>query len=447
MTSQRRLAIALAVCAFVALGWLNQGITDAAWRNWKEQPTLVSAVKTKLAIVYRRAPDEELYFAAASAILGQPYDRTASRWRGDTPLPELDVPADGHVHVPYREVPLEYPPPNLPPIVLPRLLVGTYEAYVRVFGALMGLVLIGAAWLAVRRTPDRDARMLAFALLLLAHGAIAIQRLDALVALLVILIVDAGRKDDDRMLGFWSGLVGATKILPIVIGIVVLVATGTRDPRRWLRAGIGAVAGLALGILPQVLLAPDSIVLFLRYHGARGLHVESTLGVLYGAGKALVGHRERGVLDYGSFNFHGGLADLLAKASPLVLVVLLGLVVRQTAIGRADRDTKIVLAALATTVALWLSGKVFSPQYLTWALPLVIALPVPHDWRRFAWLLGAVLVLSQAYYRGFYDAVYRQETAGIVTMLVRLGLLVALFALALRGSRHKIELDGASAVG
>ena len=395
--------------------------------------------------MYRRAPDEELYFAAASAILGQPYDRTVSRWRGDTPLPEVDVPADGRLHVPYREVPLEYPPPNLLPIVLPRLLVSSYEAYTRVFGALMGLVLLGAAWLAVRRTPDREARLFAFALLLLAHGAIAIQRLDALVALLVVLIVNAGREDDDRMLGFWSGLVGATKVLPILIGLAVMVATGTRDPRRWLRAGLGAVFGLALGILPQIVLAPGSIALFLRYHGARGLHVESTLGVLYGAGKALVGRRERGVIDFGSFNFHGSLADLLAKASPVVLAVLLALVVRRAAVSREDRDTRVVLAALGATIALWLSGKVFSPQYLTWALPLVIALP--RDWRRFAWLLGAVLVVSQAYYRGFYDAVYKQETAGIVTMVLRLVLLVALFALALRDGRRKIQLDGTTALG
>ena len=445
MTLPRRLAIALALCAFVALGWLNQGITDAAWRQWKEEPTLLSAVRTKLAIVYRRAPDEELYFAVASAILGQPYDRTASRWRGDTPLPEVDVPADGHLHVPYREVPLEYPPPNLPPIVLPRLLVGTYEAYVRVFGALMGLVLIGAAWLAVRRTPDRETRMFAFALLLLAHGAIAIQRLDALVALGIVLIVDAGRRDDDRMLGFWSGLVGATKVLPIVIGVAVMAATGTRDVRRWLRFAAGAAVGLALGIVPQVVLAPGSIALFLRYHGQRGLHVESTLGVLYGAGKALVGQHERAVLDYGSFNFHGGFADLLAKASPVLLVVLLALVVRRALVARDDRDTRLVLAALGATCAVWLSGKVFSPQYLTWALPLVIALP--RQWRRFAWLFGAVLVVSQAYDRVFYDAVYKQEPAGIVTMVLRLALLVALFALALRERRRKIELDDASPVG
>lgn len=92
---------------------------------------------------------------------------------------------------------------------------------------------------------------------------------------------------------------------------------------------------------------------------------------------------------------------------------------------------RLVLAALATLMALWLGGKVFSPQYLTWAIPLAVAMP-GRGWRRVALALGVVLVLSQVYLRGFYDHVYNQWPAGVLTMVVRLAVLVALFVVVVR---------------
>src|SRR5262249_13652902 len=149
--------------------------------------------------LYRRAPDEEMYFATASATLGQPYDKSVFAIRGETTLPPVDVPADGRFHVPYSEVSFEYPPPNVPFVVLPRLVAGTFEAYARVFGAVMGVVLLAAAWIGARlASPDdaaeRTRRMTAFGVLLLAHGALAIQRLDALVALVLVLVVRAAQR-------------------------------------------------------------------------------------------------------------------------------------------------------------------------------------------------------------------------------------------------------------
>jgi hypothetical protein len=81
--------------------------------------------------------------------------------------------------------------------------------------------------------------------------------------------------------------------------------------------------------------------------------------------------------------------------------------------------------------ALWLGGKVFSLQYLTWPLPLVIALPT-RAWLRASLGLGLVMLLSQLYLRGFYDHVYNQWPAGVLTMVVRLAVLVALFVVAVR---------------
>jgi hypothetical protein len=183
----------------------------------------------------------------------------------------------------------------------------------------------------------------------------------------------------------------------------------------------------------MLVLGRESLPLLLTYHSARGLHVESSLGVIYGAAKALFGAREAGRMDYGSWNFHGPVSEALAKASSVVTLLLTGVVgyaARRGAV-EEERNERIVGAAIATMAALWLGAKVFSPQYLTWALPLVVALP-GRTWRRTALGFGVVLLLSQIYIRGYYDHVYEQLPVGVLTMVVRLGLLIALFVVGVR---------------
>jgi len=425
MSARTAWRCALAFVVLVAAIWLNQGV---GLERWKASRGETAAALAPFQFLYRRAPDEEMYFATASATFGKTYDARVFAIRGATPLPLVDVPADGRFHTPYAEVPFEYPPPNVPFVLAPRLLADSFEGYARVFGAIMAAVLALAAVLAVRlgaaSEREQTPRLLAFGALLLAHGAIAIQRLDALVALLLVLVVRAALRRDERMLGFWSGLVGATKIVPFVVGVVVLVAT---RPKRdgALRFVLGSAVGLLLGLLPM-LLAPSSILVFLRYHGARGLNVESTLGVLYGAAKALTGNGERGVLDFGSFNFHGDVADALAKLTTVMLVALIAVVVRASVRSNEALVPRVVLAAIAATIAVWLGGKVFSPQYLTWMLPFVVALPGP-AWKRATLALGLLLLLTQLYYRGWFDHVYLQKPLGVITMVVRLALLGAFF--------------------
>jgi hypothetical protein len=232
------------------------------------------------------------------------------------------------------------------------------------------------------------------------------------------------------------------KVVPIVAGAAALVATGAhRDRSRLTRAAAGAAVGLAVGLGPMLALSFDSVRTMLGYHAARGLHVESSLGVLYGALAAVVSGRQPGVLDFGSYNFHGGVADALAKGSSLLTLALAGVATfaaHRASGGRDGDDDRLgraALAALSATVALWLGGKVFSPQYLTWALPLVIAVPGA-SWKKLSVALGVGLVLTQLYYRGFYDHVYEQRPLGILTLLVRLAALGVLFAVSLAHLRR-----------
>jgi hypothetical protein len=439
VAARKREWLALALAAFVALVWLNQSVGLREWQaRQKASDTngVLDAVRAPFVFLYRRALDEEMYFATASAVLGRPYDEEIFAIRGDSPLPAPSVEPDGRLHVPYAEVPFEYPPPNLPFVVLPALLAHGFEGYARTFGAVMGVLLVLAAALSARTgralgPGERASRLVAFSLLLLAHGALAIERLDAVVALLLVVVVARARRGDDLGLGFWSGIVLATKMVPVLACVSVAAAAGVFHERRRLgRATLGGLVGVVVGLGPMLLLAPSSLGTLLRYHGARGLHVESGLGVLYGAVRAVVanGSGPATVLDYGSFNFHGGVASALATGSTLLVLALVGLVAWRAATPRGEetREDRLVAAALGGVVAVWLGSKVFSPQYLTWALPLAVGLPRA-SWRKITVLLGAVLLVSQLYYRGYYDYVYQQRALGVVTMLVRLGLLVWLF--------------------
>lgn len=308
----------IGVAALVACVWLNQSIGNAEWEADRQSalssPTasLVDRVRYTLACLYRRAGDEQLYYESASMILGRPADSEFMRKeRGD--VPERFVsgfpPADGKWHIPYAEVPLEYPVLALPFIVGPRLLVSSLHGFGFVFGSLMGLCLIGAIAVALdaARTAGEDARGLRVRAwlasgLLLAQGAMAVQRLDAVTALWIALAVRAAVRRQPLALGAWMGLAAATKMVPALILPALLAA----DAREWkreharLRLALGFGMALLAGLAPMFLFSPHALADVIAYHAARGLQCESVLGFLLATFRLVTGTRTPCTLSFGS---------------------------------------------------------------------------------------------------------------------------------------------------
>lgn len=452
----RSRVVATLLLLFVPLVWLNQSIGGEPWNELRDRTFeaprdhLFDYVRYPFIFLYRRSGDEELYHATASAILGAPYDVSVFEARGDSPLPPVTTPADGRVHVPYAEVPLEYPPPNVLFVLLPRLVAEDVTRYSQLFCAMMGALLILAAIVTARlgARGDRDAetwRLFVFSGLLLAHGAIAIQRLDAVVAALIALLLFAASRRRDVLLGLAGGLLFAVKIVPVVLLPLVMLAGGVRGRARFARISGGAAIGAVLGLGPMLLLSPTALSMVLAYHRERGLHVESCLGALYAASQWALGKAEPAQINFGSYNLAGRVPDALATASmpiTLALVALVAFTVFSPRTGEDgapstttdDVDERVALVVLAGLFALWLGGKVFSPQYLTWGIPVVLALPGRRGLLVSA-AFGVILAISQLYLRGFYDHVYDLRTAGVLTLLVRLALLVFGFVLLLRRLR------------
>jgi Glycosyltransferase family 87 len=460
--NRRKIALPALVCAFVAGVWLNQSVGHKEWEairygvfmQPREHP--VDLIRYPFIFLYRRSHDEEIYFATASAILGQPYDQEALL-RGGVParFEHIVVPPDGRWHTPYVEVPFEYPPLALPFILAPRLVASTYTGYERAFGALMAACLVAACAVAIRiaRRIEPDAKQSArrwwiASALLLAQGALSIQRLDASIALFLMLAVDAVTKRRAALVGVWTGLAASAKLLPALF--LPVFAAVDRETYRRIRNLVVLGSGAALSVFAMLVLpfalAPGSLEVFGEYHARRGLQIESTLALLYGTVHALFIGPAPTAYGYGSNNLVGALPDALAQTTtPLTVLALAALVVwtarLPAPLEEAERVTRIVLATLTAAVILWLGGKVFSPQYMTWGIPLVLAIPaVPRV--RATWLLFVALVLTQLYMRGYYDNLCEQRAPALITAGVRQIALVALAVVAVRAMRPRAKLVG-----
>jgi hypothetical protein len=441
--------VAFCAAAFVACLWCNQGPSARRYEALAASagapsgaglaPALVRAW-LPVAFLYRRSADEELYFAVANAIRGAPYDRELLlQKRGESSPAFRRMPvADGHFHMPYTEVPFEYPALVLPFILLPAALATSFDAFAPLFGALMGALLLAALHLAIASAPargaaDRAAMWIGGAALLLAQGGLAIQRLDAIATLFLALALWAGARKKPALLGFAIALAAAVKVTPLLILVPLCAAL----PETWRtrRAALsvlgGTASGLALGFLPMLIVAPRGFGEFLAYHTARGLQIESTYGTLLSIAQRLAGAPSAATLSFGSYNLGGPAAAFFARAASWILLAATALfavhVARAAgaARGLAIDDRRWQLLAMATlggAVCIWLCGKVFSPQYLTWGIPLAVGLSP----RRIPLALGATMAVAQAYLRGFYDHVVDMRPLGVAALALRTALLIVL---------------------
>jgi hypothetical protein len=449
----RRLGPLLVV--FIACVWLNQSFGVITWEKIRDRvfkdhsASVFETLRYPFIFLYRRAPDEAMYYGMACEILGEAYDHNAVATypRGRVPGAEsFDLPPpipDGHWHTPWTEVHLEYTAPVLPFVVGPKLVTTPFESYARLLGLIMGLCMVGSIALALdvlRRAGasrrEIDGRWWLGAGLLLAQGSLTIQRLDPIVALAMMAAIHGAVRRSAASFGFWAGIAGACKIMPLfVVPVIIACDWPTWRPRL---ASLGAWIALALavGFAPMLLASPTALLEFFRYHSLRGIQVESTFGALVGAVRLVLGTTQTASVSYGSFNVDGAIPDFLAKlCAPLTVASVAILVFAERRASLADegvregaeagRVERIACAAVAATVLAWLTGKVLSPQYLTWMIPLTLAIPGRRGVVATWFAIGAC-AMTQLYYRGFYDVICEQGFVGVGSILARQAILVGL---------------------
>lgn len=324
---------------------------------------------------------------------------------------------DAIVHggqVPYRDFALEYPPGALPPFILPSLTSG-YDA---TFGWLMAACGLAVLPL-VQAVRPRALWFVALSPVLI--GSLAYTRFDLWPALLAVAAVVALVRDR-HTLGFaLLGAAFAVKLWPAVLVPLALAWTWRR--RGSLRPALAGVLVAAAVFLPFALLAPHGVWESLRRQASRPLQVESL-----GASLLVELHlRDRVVTSYGSQNLAGPGAHAAAVVSTAAQLAALVAVWALFARGPARRD-RFLRHAAAAAAAFVAFGKVFSPQFLIWLVPLV---PLVRGRRGVAatGLLAAALVLTQVWFpwRYWSYGLYLHRGLGAVVLARDLAV-VALFA-------------------
>jgi hypothetical protein len=321
--------------------------------------------------------------------------------------------------VPYRDFHPEYPPGALPVFALPALVSDEPEEYERAFGWLMaacGVALVfltAAALAALGAGPVRFAAVLAFvALWPLALGPVVLTRYDLWPAALTAGALAAFVAGRDRLGSGVLGAAVAAKIFPVVLAPLLAVWVWRRRGRRAaLACGAIFLAVVAAAFLPFAVLGPGGLGESLGGQLSRPLQIESlgaavlvalhhvaSLGVAMEAG-------------HGSQNIAGSLGDAVGAATTAVQLAVLSALWLAFARGELSRERLVRFAAL-TLVAFVALGKVLSPQFLVWLVPVVPLVGLPATA-----VLAAALLLTQSWFPYHYWD-YARHFDGTVTALV-----------------------------
>jgi hypothetical protein len=359
----------------------------------------------------------------------------------DTPVYQRYGNAIADGKVPYRDFEVEYPPGALPVFALPGLAEPGHDQQVstgfrRSFETLMWLC--GAAALAAvavilralrRSTLNVWAALCIAAIAPLLLGSVILSRFDLWPAAIVVAALAALVSGRLRLGHALLGLGVTAKLFPAVfvpLGFAfVWKRAGRREALTCLALALGVVVA---GFAPFSILSPGGVWHSLSVQLTRPLQVESLGSALLLVGHHVFGLGVTGDTSHGSQNLAGNAAAGLAVASTVLQAVVLIWIWAAFARGRGDAEA-LVRSTVAALCAFIAFGKVLSPQFLIWLIPIV---PLVRGRRGLgaSALMALALVLTQIWFPFRYFRLALHFEAGLSWLLLARDLtLVALVAL------------------
>jgi len=352
----------------------------------------------------------------------------------DTPVYENYGSAIDSGQVPYRDFALEYPPGALPVFVLPALGRAHGDTFRRRFEfqmALLGeliVICLAIALVALGASRRRVLAVLGFAALaVVALGPVVLSRYDLWPAALTVAALAAIVCGRLRLGHLALGVAVAAKLYAVVLAPITLAYVWRRSGRREaLVCGGLLLAVLVVAWVPFLVLAPDGVWHSFWVQASRPLQIESL-----GAAFLLAAHHAFGLgltleSSHGSQNLAGVGPDTFAVISSALQLFALVATWILFARGPATRE-RLLLASAAALVAFVAFGKVLSPQFLIWLIPVV---PLVYGRRGLiaSVVLAAALVVTQLWfpYR-YWDLALHFGALESWLVLLRDVLLVALF--------------------
>ena len=375
-----------------------------------------------LLAVLRDDADTRRYFAYANAILGRTaplyFIRSAQEWS------EVETQATPHrggmteagrFYRPWRDFSVEYPPGMLPFILLPALLTENFSTFHFLFGLEMELLLTLAVFFGVK-TADRlqkhgGEKALAWSLAATAAlGIVAVRRYDACVALATSAALFGLASRRPALAGAaWAGGVIA-KGAPLVLAPFALFWHGfRRDWRGLAQCLAAAVLCLVLsGALYLAIAGPNYADAF-AYHARRPLQFESFYGGVLILLRFFDPSLATTAYSFGSDNIVSSYEPLLRRIASLAPgLAMIGVLFwsfwrMKRAKTEADLFAILLVGATACFIAFSSLGKVFSPQYLVWLIPLGILASLRAGHRARLWMVFA-FALAQIEYPFLYSS-------------------------------------------
>jgi hypothetical protein len=363
--------------------------------------------------------------------------------------------------LPYQDFAVEYPPLALIFFTVPRLIAPNPATYANIFAIeillfnLLGLFLISA--LARRLNLSLWKTLTIYTLALLAIGPIIAHRYDLIPAIILLLALYNFSRGKYKT--SWAILaVGMmTKIYPVILAPIFLLYHWRHRQNRQAIVGVATFAiTTAVIIAPFLLLSPDGFWQSFSYHAQRGLQCESTYSSFLLLGQTLGLTSLEIEFSFGSYNVTSPLADILAKISPLLMLLSLGTVYwffHKSQGGRAvaqqtlspinypDTD-RIVTYSLIVILAFMLTSKVLSPQFIIWLYPLIPL--IAWRWRRISWLMFILIGLMTYFvYPVAYGGIIEGDPIPLVIIILFLRnvlLIILAFLLPYVGNQPQPDL-------
>lgn len=340
--------------------------------------------------------------------------------------------------LPYRDVPIEYPPAALPFFALPAAVSSGLDGFRLAFEllllgcaasilALVDAVLrrMGASW---RR---RTAALSFVALAPLALGRVAWERYDLWPAALAAAGVAALLAGRLRLSAAALGLGAAAKLFPLaLLPLLAIVAWRQRGRREALLVTAVALAVLVACWAPFLVSSPRGAIEPVVRQVERPLQIESVGATLLLTAREAAGVSVGVESSYGSTNLGGRRADLVAAGMVALAAACLALI--WLAAARGAPAAGVACASLAAVVVF---GKVLSPQFLLWLVPLAVLLGGRLGLAVCALLGGALLVTNVVFPERYLELI-RLDSGAIWLVAARNALLVGLLVLLLRWLRY-----------
>ncbi len=337
--------------------------------------------------------------------------------------------------IPYRDFDVEYPPLATGLFwLVGRAPGGDYQLAFSV-AMLTCLIATALAALVIGRRIGLSRIRTALAVVVIALtplllGTLVQTRYDLVLAALLGWMLVAALHDRFRWAWTLLAIATAIKLVPVLLVPVLLLWHRRRRPGTQAFTALGGfAAGVAATFAPFFAIAPHATWRLFAYHLDRPPEVES-LGssILHVSGLDF-----RRVQSYGSENVTGSWADAFASLSTLLILAGIAAVAlwmwRALRRGSGDANGVLVTVVAASLVVSVLLGKVISPQYMVWLLPVVLL--VPGRWGRVAvGAMVAAMPLTQLVFPALFTSFVERGAELPVWLLFARNLLLVVLVVA-----------------